>query len=84
MLTAIKGFRPYNRRLKILVPFMEGLKFLYNKIEYGWFKVASGDLTEEEMNDLLYSFKNEFTNIENKNLKETDLPTYMGYDMSLQ
>lgn len=60
-------------RLKILVPFMEDLKFLYNKIEYNWFKVASGELTEEEINNLLYSFKDEFTNIENKNLKEETL-----------
>ena len=49
---------------------MEDLKFLYNKIEYNWFKVASGDLSEDEINELLYSFKDEFANIENKNLKE--------------
>ena len=73
VLTAIKGFLPYSKRLKILVPFMEDLKFLYNKIEYNWFKVASGELTEEEINNLLYSFKDEFTNIENKNLKEETL-----------
>lgn len=73
VLTAIKGFFPYSKRLKILVPFMEDLKFLYNKIEYNWFKVASGELTEEEINDLLYVFKDEFTNIENKNLKEETL-----------
>ena len=52
---------------------MEDLKFLYNKIEYNWFKVASGELTEEEINDLLYTFKDEYTNIENKNLKEETL-----------
>ena len=57
----------------MLVPFMEDLKFLYNKIEYNWFKVASGDLSEDEINELLYSFKDEFTNIENKNLKEETL-----------
>ena len=73
VLTAIKGFLPYSKRLKILVPFMEDLKFLYNKIEYNWFNVASGELTEEEINNLLYSFKDEFTNIENKNLKEETL-----------
>ena len=56
-----------------LVPFMEDLKFLYNKIEYNWFKVASGDLSEDEINELLYSFKDEFANIENKNLKEETL-----------
>lgn len=73
VLNAIKVFLPYSKRLKILVPFMEDLKFLYNKIEYNWFKVASGELSEEEINNLLYSFKNEYTNIENKNLKEETL-----------
>lgn len=73
VLTAIRSFLPYSRRLKFLVPFMENLKFLYNKIEYNWFKVASGDLSEEEINELLYNFKDEFTNIENKNLKEETL-----------
>ena len=34
VLTTIKGFLPYSKRLKMLVPFMEDLKFLYNKIEY--------------------------------------------------
>lgn len=73
VLTAIKGFMPYSKRLKFLVPFIEDLKFLYNKIEYNWFKVASGELTEEETNQLLYTFKDDFTNIENKNLKEETL-----------
>ena len=73
VLTTIKGFLPYSKRLKMLVPFMEDLKFLYNKIEYNWFKVASGDLSENEINELLYSFKDEFANIENKNLKEETL-----------
>lgn len=59
VLTTIKGFLPYSKRLKMLVPFMEDLKFLYNKIEYNWFKVASGDLSEDEINELLYSFKDE-------------------------
>lgn len=73
VLTTIKGFLPYSKRLKMLVPFMEDLKFLYNKIEYNWFKVASGDLSEDEINELLYAFKDEFANIENKNLKEETL-----------
>ena len=73
VLTTIKAFLPYSKRLKTLVPFMEDLKFLYNKIEYNWLKIASGDLSEDEINELLYSFKDEFTNIENKNLKEETL-----------
>ena len=73
VLTAIKSFMPYSRRLKILVPFMEDLKFLYNKIEYNWFKVASGELSEDEINELFYAFKDDFASIENKNLKEETL-----------
>lgn len=73
VLSAIKTFLPYSKRLKVLIPFIEDLKFLYNKIEYNWFKVASGELTEEEINDLLYTFINEYTNIENKSLKEETL-----------
>lgn len=73
VLTTIKAFLPYSKRLKTLVPFMEDLKFLYNKMEYNWLKIASGDLSEDEINELLYSFKDEFTNIENKNLKEETL-----------
>lgn len=74
VLTAIKGFMPYSRRLKMIVPFMEDLKFLYNRMEYNWFKVSSGEVTEEEINEMLYTYKEEFTNIENKNLKEETLP----------
>lgn len=73
VLSAIKGFLPYSRRLKSIVPFMEDLKFLYNRMEYTWFKVASGEMTEEEINEILYEFKDEYTNIENKHLKDETL-----------
>ena len=73
VLTVVKGFLPYSKRLKFLVPFIDDLKFLYNKIEHNWFNVAEGELTEGEINNLLYSFKDEFTNIENKYLKEETL-----------
>lgn len=70
VLSAVKDFLPYSNRLKVIVPFKDDLKILYNKIEFNWFNVASGELTEEEINKMLFDFKNEFANIENKNLKE--------------
>lgn len=70
VLSAVKDFLPYSNRLKVIVPFKDDLKFLYNKIEFNWFNVASGELTEEEINKMLFDFKDEFANIENKNLKE--------------
>lgn len=74
VLTAIKGFLPYNTRRKVTISFSEDLKLLYNKIEYNWFKVSDGELTEEEINEMLFTFKDEYTNIENKNMKEETLP----------
>lgn len=73
VLNAIKGYLPYNTRLKATISFLEELKFLYNKIEYNWFKVSDGELTENEINEILFAFKDEYTNIENNNLKEETL-----------
>ena len=53
VLNAIKVYWPYNIRLKLIASFMEDLKYLYNKMEYNWLKVSNGELTEEEINDLL-------------------------------
>lgn len=57
VLTAIKQYLPFGRRLKYLQPFIEDMKLLYLKMEYDWYKVAGGDLSESE-------------NIESKYLKE--------------
>ena len=43
---------------------------LYLKMEYDWYKVAGGDLSESEINALLFSYKKEYSNIESKYLKE--------------
>ena len=70
VISAVKSFFPYNTRLKIIIPFAEDIKILYSKIEFNWYNVASGELTEEEINTLLFGFKSSFTDIENKYLKE--------------
>lgn len=70
VINAVKEFLPFSKRIKFIMPLLQNLKFLYNKMEYNWFGVASGEMTEEEMNKLLYRFKDEFSNIENVGLKE--------------
>lgn len=57
VLTAIKQYLPFGRRLKYLQPFIEDMKLLYLKMEYDWYKVAGGDLSESEINALLFSYK---------------------------
>lgn len=68
VINAIKDILPYSKRLKYIAPFIKELKQLYNKIEYNWFKVSSGKMTEEEMNELLFNFENEIIEMENKHL----------------
>lgn len=70
VITAIYEFLPYSKRLKYLAPFIKELKLLGNRIEYNWFGIASGKLTEEEINDLLYHLEAEFIEMENKYLKK--------------
>lgn len=79
VLTALKEYFPFSRRLKVLHPFIEEIKVLYIKMEYDWYKVAEGELTEKEINTLLFSYKKEFANIESKYLKEEVLLENANY-----
>lgn len=73
VIESIKDFLPYSIRLKSMAPFMKSIKLLYNKIEYKWYDIASGKLTDEEINELLYSFEKEFIEMENDLLKQEAL-----------
>ena len=79
VLTAIKQYLPFGRRLKYLQPFIEDMKLLYLKMEYDWYKVAAGELSETEINGLLYSYKKEYSGIESKYLKEEILVENVKY-----
>ncbi len=70
VVAAISAFLPYGNRLKVLAIFMRELKLLYNKIEYNWLKVSTGELNQDEINDLLYKFGEQYIEIENTCLKE--------------
>ena len=79
VLTAIKEYLPFGRQLKILRPFIEELKLLYIKMEYDWYKVAAGEMTETEINTLLFTYKKEFAGIESKYLSEEVLVENSNY-----
>lgn len=70
VLTAIKDYIPFRKRLKLLRPFTEDMIQLYIKTEYNWYKVSEGQLTESEINALLFSYKKEFASIESKYMKD--------------
>lgn len=79
VLTAIKQYLPFGRRLKYLQPFIEDMKLLYLKMERDWYTVAAGELSETEINGLLYSYKKECSGIESKYLKEEILVENVKY-----
>lgn len=66
VVNAVKRYLPYSIRLKNIEVSQRNLKLLYSKIEYHWLQVASGELTEIEINDLLYTFEKEYIEIESQ------------------
>lgn len=57
VLTVVKPYLPFSKRLEIINPFANNLQRLFNEAEYSWFKVSNGDLTENEINELLHNLK---------------------------
>lgn len=70
VLTAVKEFFPYAKRLKMLKEFVEEMKIMYVNMEQEWFRVAEGEMTEKEINILLFAYKKKMTELESKHLGE--------------
>lgn len=70
VLTVVKEYIPFSRRLKLLRPFIADMQLVYVKIEYDWYKVAEGQLTNDKINEILFSYKKEVEDIVNKYLQE--------------
>lgn len=70
VLTAVKEFFPYAKRLKMLKQFVEEMKIMYINMEQEWFRVAEGELTEGEINTLLFMYKKKVIELESTYLNE--------------
>lgn len=79
VLSAVKEYFPFGRRLKVLKPFIDEMSILYIEIESKWFKISEGEFSESEINSILYNYKKELTIIERKYLKEELLVENMDY-----
>lgn len=66
VMNAVKGYLPYSTILKNIGSAQKNLKLLYNKIEYNWFWVESGEFPEEKLNELLHDFEKEYIEIESQ------------------
>ena len=73
VLTAVKEIFPYVKQLKMLKHFVGEMKVIYISMEQEWFRVAAGELTEKEINDLLFRYKKKVVDLEIRYLNENVL-----------
>lgn len=70
VINAVKAYIPYGTTLKNIASSQKNMKLLYNKMEHNWFQVQSGVLSEAQINEMLYDYKNEYVEIENEIFKD--------------
>jgi len=64
VLSVINHYLPYQKRIEEISKMKSGLAPVYSDMEYNWFNVADGSLTEQEINDLIKKFDDRWTNLE--------------------
>ena len=74
VITAIKPHLPFAKRLESLGKITNQLQVLFNKADYDWYKVSNGELTEAQINDLLYARKKQYAETVGKALEADPLP----------
>ncbi len=75
LVSAIKQFLPYRKRLKSISGILREFEELLTYYEMKWFDVAEGKLTEEEINKLQFEIRSKKTKILHKYLGTNTLPT---------
>lgn len=74
VVTAVNEVLPYKKRIKDLSDLRSELTPIYNNMEKSWHDVANGSLTEDEINELCYSYINQWNQIDDKYFKSDALP----------
>lgn len=74
IVTAARPYLPYQYRLKEIDKGILPLNVLYNEIEKKWHCIASGNLSDDEINDLYYDFLRRWDEIDAEILKKDSLP----------
>jgi hypothetical protein len=69
VITAIKPYLPYEKRIDGIFDVISQFSVICNELEAKWFYVAKGTMSEEEINELYYNFEKRWTDIESKTLK---------------
>ncbi len=57
VVTSIKNFLPYGKRIGAITELKTKLSSIYINMEYKWYNVCQVDTDEGEINDMLHNFK---------------------------
>lgn len=74
VIVAIKPHLPFSKRIEILSRVSALLQTLFNKADYQWYKTSNGDLSESEINDILFDLKRQYLETVEKELSTISLP----------
>ena len=74
VITAVKPYLPYGKRLELLSKISGDLQMLFNKADFNWYRVSNGELSEKEINSLLFELKDQLNNTVEKSLRSVLLP----------
>lgn len=74
VITAIKQYFPYGKRIQALNNLIPRLDMLLSQIDHEWFKVDNGELSDDKINDVIFGFKRECADMSNKYLNGIYFP----------
>lgn len=74
LITAVKQFLPFKKRMKAISSLLRDLEELLNFAEMRWFDVAEGRLTNEEINRLQFEIRKKKNKLLHKHLSHQSLP----------
>lgn len=74
VIVAIKPHLPFSKRIEILSRVSALLQTLFNKADYQWYKISNGDLSESEINDILFDLRRQYLETVEKELSTISLP----------
>ena len=74
----IYEYLPFPQRINELLKLTTALTPIYNNMEKEWFTVSNGELTDKEINQLLYDFIEKWRREDAKYFQDESLPVIKG------
>lgn len=74
IVSVINDYLPYHKRINEISSLKTRLVTIYEKMEHDWHKVSTGDITNDEINDLRTQMLRDWDNVESMFLYNDALP----------